>query len=86
MATMFAMYVITGAFVQSGGGNVVTCEADGLWSLPEAHCQVMCPRPPLVKDAAMVTRSCSHDNHKVGTRCRFKCSKGFHVAGMAPRK
>ena len=70
----------------TGGSNVIKCEADGLWSLPEAHCQVMCSGPPQVKDAAMITKSCEDPHHQVGTKCRMKCNKGFHVTGLAPKK
>ena len=60
---------------------MVVCEDDGIWSLPEAFCQMMCAASPVVKNASLTTRRCSNEQN-VGDKCRYKCHKGYHVVGQ----
>ncbi|XP_064650054.1 pappalysin-1-like [Lineus longissimus] len=69
-----------------GTGNIIRCDADGLWSLADATCHVMCVVPPLLPNAALVTRYCRDGNQEVGTRCKFKCNIGYHILGESARR
>ncbi|KAJ6653799.1 hypothetical protein lerEdw1_008689 [Lerista edwardsae] len=68
-----------------GTNSNLTCLEDGLWSFPEALCELMCRAPPLVPNAELQTARCRLDKHKVGAFCKYKCRPGYHVPG-SPRK
>lgn len=40
---------------------------DGLWSFPEALCELMCLAPPPVPNADLQTARCARNKHKVGS-------------------
>ncbi len=65
---------------------MITCEADGIWSLPESYCQVKCSAAPVVKHASLTSRDCRSGDKDVGTRCRFRCDRGFHVESQPARR
>ncbi|XP_074655680.1 pappalysin-1-like [Tubulanus polymorphus] len=70
-----------------GSNNIIRCDADGLWSLPDAFCQVTCTPPSVDDDAHLVTRTClDRESHTVGTKCRYKCKRGYHVEDMPMRR
>ncbi|XP_030063408.1 pappalysin-1 [Microcaecilia unicolor] len=66
-----------------GSKNLLTCLEDGLWSFPEALCELMCLAPPPVPNAVLQTARCLGDGHKVGSFCKYKCKPGYHVAGSS---
>ncbi|CAH1277580.1 PAPPA [Branchiostoma lanceolatum] len=67
-----------------GGDNTIRCEEDGLWSLPQAFCQLICGPPPQQDNANLATRRClDTSNHHVGTSCKFRCKRGYHVVGAS---
>ena len=70
----------------AGTDQVITCEADGMWSLPNSHCQVKCSAAPTVKHAALLSNECQSGDVDVGTKCRFRCERGFHVDGLSSRR
>uniref|UniRef100_A0ACB8EZF8 Uncharacterized protein n=1 Tax=Sphaerodactylus townsendi TaxID=933632 RepID=A0ACB8EZF8_9SAUR len=74
--------------VLKGSNNNLTCIEDGLWSFPEALCELMCRAPPLVPNADLQTTRCHEGKHKVGSFCKYKCKPGYHVPGSSrkPRK
>ncbi|XP_078498110.1 pappalysin-1 isoform X1 [Lissotriton helveticus] len=63
-----------------GNINVLTCMEDGLWSFPEALCDLRCPAPPMVPNAVLQTGRCRADGHKVGAFCKYKCLLGYYVS------
>ena len=65
---------------------MISCEADGLWSLPNSYCQVKCSSVPVVKHAALVSSECRSGDLDVGAKCRFRCERGFHVDGLPTRR
>ncbi|XP_035684196.1 pappalysin-1-like [Branchiostoma floridae] len=67
-----------------GDDNTIRCEEDGLWSLPQAFCQLICGPPPKQENANLATRRClDSTNHHVGTSCKFRCKRGYHVVGTS---
>ncbi|XP_007474796.2 pappalysin-1 isoform X1 [Monodelphis domestica] len=66
-----------------GNNSFLTCMEDGLWSFPEALCELMCLAPPIVPNADLQTARCREDKHKVGSFCKFKCKPGYHVPGSS---
>ncbi|XP_042612734.1 pappalysin-1-like isoform X1 [Cyprinus carpio] len=62
-----------------GSNNVLTCMEDGLWSFPEALCELRCPVPPPVPNAVLQTKRCNATGLKVGSFCKYKCKPGYHV-------
>lgn len=66
--------------------TAVTCEADGLWSMPKSLCRVQCEAPPVHPNAVLASRSCRKGRHDVGKRCKFRCKKGYHVDGRARKR
>lgn len=58
---------------------------DGLWSFPEALCELRCPAPPPVPNAMLQTKRCNDTGLKVGTLCKYKCRPGYHVANKPKR-
>ncbi|KAI4890702.1 hypothetical protein NFI96_027851, partial [Prochilodus magdalenae] len=63
-----------------GTNNTLTCMEDGLWSFPEALCELRCPAPPPVPNAMLMTKRCNETGLKVGSLCKYKCKPGYHVA------
>ncbi|XP_074067840.1 pappalysin-1 isoform X2 [Macrotis lagotis] len=66
-----------------GNNSFLTCMEDGLWSFPEALCELMCLTPPVVPNADLQTTRCREDKHKVGSFCKYKCKPGYHVPGSS---
>uniref|UniRef100_A0A8C7SCY6 Pregnancy-associated plasma protein A, pappalysin 1a n=1 Tax=Oncorhynchus mykiss TaxID=8022 RepID=A0A8C7SCY6_ONCMY len=62
-----------------GSNNTLTCLEDGLWSFPEALCELRCPAPPHVPNAMLQTKRCNDTGLKVGSLCKYKCKPGYHV-------
>ncbi|XP_015222644.2 pregnancy-associated plasma protein A, pappalysin 1a [Lepisosteus oculatus] len=62
-----------------GMNNTLTCMEDGLWSFPEALCELRCPAPPPVPNAVLQTKRCNATGLKVGSFCKYKCKPGYHV-------
>ncbi|KAI4892633.1 hypothetical protein NFI96_021630, partial [Prochilodus magdalenae] len=62
-----------------GTNNVLTCMEDGMWSFPEALCELRCPAPPPVPNAILQTKRCNVTGLKVGSFCKYKCKPGYHV-------
>ncbi|XP_066517075.1 pregnancy-associated plasma protein A, pappalysin 1a [Hoplias malabaricus] len=69
-----------------GTNNTLTCMEDGLWSFPEALCELRCPAPPPVPNAMLMTKRCNETGLKVGSLCKYKCKPGFHVANKLKRR
>uniref|UniRef100_A0A3Q3CDN4 Pappalysin-1 n=1 Tax=Haplochromis burtoni TaxID=8153 RepID=A0A3Q3CDN4_HAPBU len=69
-----------------GTNNTLTCLEDGLWSFPEALCELRCPAPPLVPNAVLQTKRCQQSDLKVGTLCKYKCRPGYHVTNKPKRR
>ncbi|XP_078604177.1 pappalysin-1-like isoform X2 [Branchiostoma floridae x Branchiostoma japonicum] len=70
-----------------GDDNTIRCEEDGLWSLPQAFCQLICGPPPKQENANLATRRClDSTNHHVGTSCKFRCKRGYHVVGTSSHR
>lgn len=69
----------------TGTNNTLTCMEDGLWSFPEALCELRCPAPPAVPNAVLQTKRCNETGLKVGTLCKYKCKPGYHVANKPKR-
>lgn len=67
----------------SGNNSNLTCMEDGLWSFPEALCELMCRAPSIVPNADLQTTRCREDKHKVGSFCKYKCKPGYHVPGSS---
>ncbi|XP_028851708.1 pregnancy-associated plasma protein A, pappalysin 1b [Denticeps clupeoides] len=65
-----------------GTNNVLTCMEDGMWSFPEALCELRCPAPPPVPNAVLQTKRCNANDLKVGSFCKYKCKPGYHVPNM----
>lgn len=72
-------------FSSSGTNNTLVCLADGLWSFPEALCELRCPAPPPVPNAVLQTKRCNETGLKVGTLCKYKCKPGYHVTNKPKR-
>ncbi|NXG65566.1 PAPP1 protein, partial [Hemiprocne comata] len=66
-----------------GNNSNLTCMEDGLWSFPEALCELMCRAPSVVPNADLQTTRCREDKHKVGSFCKYKCKPGYHVPGSS---
>ncbi|KFP50042.1 Pappalysin-1, partial [Cathartes aura] len=66
-----------------GNNSNLTCMEDGLWSFPEALCELMCRAPSIVPNADLQTTRCREDKHKVGSFCKYKCKPGYHVPGSS---
>ncbi|XP_072487848.1 pappalysin-1 isoform X2 [Notamacropus eugenii] len=66
-----------------GNNSFLTCMEDGLWSFPEALCELMCLAPPIMPNADLQTARCREDKHKVGSFCKYKCKPGYHVPGSS---
>lgn len=66
-----------------GNNSLLTCMEDGLWSFPEALCELMCLAPPPVPNADLQTARCRENKHKVGSFCKYKCKPGYHVPGSS---
>ncbi|NXO38739.1 PAPP1 protein, partial [Locustella ochotensis] len=66
-----------------GNNSNLTCMEDGLWSFPEALCELMCRAPSVVPNADLQTSRCREDKHKVGSFCKYKCKPGYHVPGSS---
>ncbi|XP_017546484.2 pregnancy-associated plasma protein A, pappalysin 1b isoform X2 [Pygocentrus nattereri] len=62
-----------------GTNNVLTCMEDGMWSFPEALCELRCPAPPPVPNAILQTKRCNATGLKVGSFCKYKCKPGYHI-------
>ncbi|KAM9325895.1 pappalysin-1 [Gastrophryne carolinensis] len=68
-----------------GNNNVLTCMEDGLWSFPEAICELMCMAPPQLPNAILQTSRCRSNGHKVGSFCKYRCKVGYHVADSSKK-
>eukprot|EP00062_Callorhinchus_milii_P011402 gi/632957379/ref/XP_007894444.1/ PREDICTED: pappalysin-1 [Callorhinchus milii] len=62
-----------------GTNKSLTCLDDGLWSFPEALCELMCLAPSAVPNAIFQSSHCQQERHKVGSSCKYKCKPGYHV-------
>nr|XP_046226088.1 pappalysin-1-like isoform X1 [Oncorhynchus gorbuscha] len=69
-----------------GSNNTLTCLEDGLWSFPEALCELRCPAPPHVPNAMLQTKRCNDTGLKVGSLCKYKCKPGYHVTNKPKRR
>ncbi|XP_040178685.1 pappalysin-1 [Rana temporaria] len=69
--------------ILKGINNVLTCMEDGLWSFPEAICELSCKAPPPLPTADLQTSRCKSDKNKVGTTCKYKCKEGHHVPDIS---
>ncbi|KAJ8408732.1 hypothetical protein AAFF_G00253670 [Aldrovandia affinis] len=69
-----------------GSNSTLMCMEDGLWSFPEALCELRCPAPPPVSNAALQTKRCNGTGLKVGSLCKYKCQPGYHVTGKPKRR
>uniref|UniRef100_A0A3Q3AYG8 Pappalysin-1 n=1 Tax=Kryptolebias marmoratus TaxID=37003 RepID=A0A3Q3AYG8_KRYMA len=69
-----------------GTNNTLTCLEDGLWSFPEALCELRCAAPPPVANAVLQTKRCNETGLKVGTLCKYKCKPGYHVKNKPKRR
>lgn len=69
----------------TGKNNTLTCMEDGLWSFPEALCELRCLAPPPVPNAVLQTKRCNETDLKVGTLCKYKCRPGYHVTNKSKR-
>lgn len=65
--------------ISAGSNNVLTCMEDGMWSFPEALCELRCPIPPPVPNAVLQTKRCNATDLKVGSFCKYKCKPGYHA-------
>uniref|UniRef100_S4RS15 Sushi domain-containing protein n=1 Tax=Petromyzon marinus TaxID=7757 RepID=S4RS15_PETMA len=65
--------------ILQGASAELQCQEDGLWSLPEAYCQLTCRAPPPMPNAVARTERCKHDGQKVGSSCKYRCKPGYHV-------
>nr|XP_006817135.1 PREDICTED: pappalysin-1-like [Saccoglossus kowalevskii] len=65
-----------------GTDNTVVCESDGMFSLPDAFCQLMCDAPQLPTNAILANQKCQHSGHNVGTSCKFRCKAGYYIKGQ----
>ncbi|XP_038064030.1 pappalysin-1-like [Patiria miniata] len=68
-----------------GTVQTLTCMADGLYSLPEAFCQLQCD-VPYVPNAMLMSQQCQTGSHNIGTVCKFRCDVGYHVPGQASKR
>ena len=76
-----------------GPESLIRCQADGSWSLPDAYCQVMCPRP-VIKGGVVLSSKCDVDDDdddddaqfEVGDWCRVACSRGYRMLGTSLKK
>ncbi|XP_075762103.1 pappalysin-1 isoform X1 [Pelodiscus sinensis] len=73
----------TEGILPQGNNSNLTCMEDGLWSFPEALCELMCRAPSLIPNADLQTARCREDKHKVGSFCKYKCKPGYHVPGSS---
>ncbi|CAB1318528.1 unnamed protein product [Coregonus sp. 'balchen'] len=69
-----------------GSNNTLMCLEDGLWSFPEALCELRCPSPPQVPNAMLQTKRCNDTGLKVGSLCKYKCKPGYHVTNKPKRR
>ncbi|KAG9353900.1 hypothetical protein JZ751_012024 [Albula glossodonta] len=69
-----------------GSNSTLMCMEDGLWSFPEALCELRCPAPPLVANAVLQTKRCNSTDLNVGSLCKYKCQPGYHVTGKPKRR
>ncbi|XP_077986925.1 pappalysin-1-like [Glandiceps talaboti] len=72
-----------------GNDNAVICQADGMYSLPEAFCQVVCDVPTTPPNAVLRVggmKKCLSGGHYVGSSCKFRCKVGYHVNGYPIRR
>ncbi|CDW52559.1 Laminin G 3 and Notch and Sushi and Peptidase M43 domain containing protein [Trichuris trichiura] len=79
-----------------GVNNNIVCGEHGVWSVPEAYCQLSCS--PLLErelNGRAVNKMCrinffTLDPHSVsfpvGTKCRIVCKAGYHVEGYPVSK
>ena len=58
---------------------MLQCLDDGLWSLAEGYCRVLCPPLTKMKNATLISTRCAEGTHDLGTSCSLKCAKGFKV-------
>lgn len=58
---------------------------DGLWSFPEALCELRCPAPPIIPNAVLQTKRCNETGLKVGSLCKYKCKPGYHATNKPKR-
>ncbi|XP_041481793.1 pappalysin-1-like [Lytechinus variegatus] len=63
-----------------GTDNTLRCEEDGLFSLAQSFCQVLCDAPPTPPNAMLQSQDCRSDGHNVGSTCKFRCKAGFTSA------
>ncbi|KAM8934565.1 pappalysin-1 [Pelodytes ibericus] len=63
-----------------GTNTMLKCLDDGLWSFPEAFCELMCLAPLPFPNAILQTNRCHSGGHKVGSFCKYKCKLGYYVA------
>lgn len=66
---------------------MVTCEADRRWSMVNAYCLAFCHSPIQHPNAYPTSRSCQMAKaHQAGSRCKFRCKKGYHIEGMPAKR
>uniref|UniRef100_S4RB99 Pappalysin 2 n=1 Tax=Petromyzon marinus TaxID=7757 RepID=S4RB99_PETMA len=66
---------------QKGTNTAVACLADGMWSHPEASCELVCLPPPALPHAELRTSQCANGTHKLDSVCKFRCRPGYRIAG-----
>ncbi|KAJ8039578.1 Pappalysin-1 [Holothuria leucospilota] len=57
--------------------NVIFCQEDGLFSLPDASCQMTCDTPSIPNHSVLLSKQCIHVGQVVGTMCKFRCDAGY---------
>uniref|UniRef100_A0A8C4NA86 Pappalysin 2 n=1 Tax=Eptatretus burgeri TaxID=7764 RepID=A0A8C4NA86_EPTBU len=63
-----------------GSDVTLACLADGLWSFPEASCQLVCVTAPVLSHARLRTKRCGRPSHEVGTVCKYRCLPGYQLS------
>ncbi|XP_070531888.1 pappalysin-1-like [Ptychodera flava] len=69
-----------------GTDNKLVCQADGLYSLPESFCQLVCDKPDVPPNSVLVSQKCQQGGLNIGETCKIRCKVGYYVKGLAKRK
>ncbi|VDK31041.1 unnamed protein product, partial [Gongylonema pulchrum] len=71
-----------------GQMNYMTCEENGLWTVPEAFCQVVCTHEGLLaRNVSQDSMNCkanrvydTQPHHPVSTVCRLNCRRHYRAS------
>ncbi|XP_041367989.1 pappalysin-1-like isoform X2 [Gigantopelta aegis] len=69
-----------------GVDNTIECEEDGIWSAPLSSCHVMCSPIRRVLNARLLTKHCKRARQSVGTKCKFRCRKGYRTETVKSKR